>query len=92
MNKKVLSIVLSWILVAVVILIIVNFSLESGEKSTNTSEEVVDSIINSSTNITSEQRETISMLIRKVAHFGIYMLLGFCLFNAFSVTFSRKTI
>ena len=92
MNKKVLSIVLSWLMVAIVMFIIVNFSLESSEKSTATSEQIVNSVISGADTITNSQREMISLVTRKLAHFGIYMLLGFCLFNAFSFTLSKKFV
>ena len=94
MNKeKIIISVLSWITVVFTLLIIVNFSLENGNKSTNTSENVVDSIVEVMPNkdtITQIEKNTLTYSIRKVAHFGIYMLLGFAMINAVTVTLNKK--
>ena len=94
MNKeKIIISVLSWITVVFTLLIIVNFSLENGNKSTNTSENVVDSIVEVMPNkdtITQIEKNTLTYSIRKVAHFGIYMLLGFAMINAVTVTLNKE--
>lgn len=96
MNKeKVLISILSWITVAMTILVVINFSSESGAESTDTSNDVVDSVVEVMPNngsLSQQQKNDLSHLIRKVAHFGIYMLLGFTLINAFNATLKIKYI
>ena len=93
MNKrKVLIIILSWLMVLITCFIIVRFSLENKEKSTNSSNQIVNSIIKDENKISQENLENIQGFIRKLAHFGVYMLLGFSSTNAFITTFKLRLI
>ena len=90
-NKVVVS--LSWILVLLVMLIIFQFSAENGEKSVETSGGVVEDVLEifmEKEEITPQVVSKYQYPIRKLAHFGIYMLLGFTLINAFKITFNKK--
>lgn len=91
--KNKIIIIFSWLLVLASMLMIYNFSAENAEKSTSTSEGVIVQILD----IFMEKEEITPPVIikyqfpiRKVAHFGIYMLLGFCMLSAFEKTFKIK--
>ena len=91
--KNKLIVIFSWLLVLASMLMIYNFSAENAEKSTATSEGVIVQILD----IFMEKEEITPPVIikyqfpiRKVAHFGIYMLLGFCMLSAFEKTFKIK--
>ena len=86
-KKKVFIIVVSWLVVLATMLIIARFSLEDNRESTSSSDEIFDSVIKDDSSLTKEEIRTAHRVIRKMAHLGIYMLLGFCLNNAFFVTF-----
>ncbi len=91
-SKKILLNIFSWLAVVLTMIMIVNFSVENGEESTETSNNVVDVVIETlpnKENITPEQKDNIGGTIRKLAHFGIYMLLGLSLANAFKVDFAN---
>ena len=94
MNKeKIILSIISWLTVLVSIAMIINFSSENGEESTATSDGVVESIIEVIPNgdeITPAQKNEMKFSVRKMAHYGVYMLLGFCLINAFCTTFPMK--
>lgn len=91
MNKKI-SIALSWLCVLITMMIIFFFSAENGEKSSETSQKVVEKVLETVMNkdkITLEIIQKYQLPIRKLAHFCIYMLLGFSLANAYRVTLSK---
>ncbi len=88
MNKKIVIIVVSWFLVLLTMIIVASFSLQNGEKSSETSNSVVEVIIPNYNELTPNQQETASFSIRKIAHFSIYFLLGFVVINAFTYTFN----
>ena len=94
MNKeKIILSIISWLTVIISIAMILNFSSENGEESTANSDGVVESIIEVLPNgdeITPVQKNEMKFSVRKIAHFGVYMLLGFCLINAVCTTFSIK--
>lgn len=94
MNKnKIIINIFSWLFVAIAIGIIVYFATQNGEASSKTSSGVVDTIIESlpnSENITEEQKITIHISVRQLAHFSIYLLLGFSLANALKWTLNCK--
>lgn len=92
MNKKII-IVLSWLLVLFTMIIIFNFSSESATESTETSKDVVVQVLEifmEKEEITPPVIKKFQLPIRKIAHFGIYMLLGFCMINAFEKSFAIK--
>ncbi|MBQ8545834.1 MAG: VanZ family protein [Clostridia bacterium] len=94
-NEKIIISIFSWITVIITMLIVINFSLENGTKSTNTSDNVVDSVVEvipNNNSMSQEQKDNLTHIIRKIAHFGIYMLLGFTIINAFNVTIKWKYI
>ena len=96
MNKqKIIIISFSWLIVLVTMFMIFNFSRQDGETSKETSDKVVDIIVELSPNkaqITDQQKDVIRFSVRKLAHFGIYMLLGFTLINAFIYSFKIKSV
>lgn len=89
MIKKAL-IVTSWITVIITMVIIFCFSQENMEKSSQTStgitEEILD-IVLPKEEITPQKVAEFHPTMRTMAHFGIFMLLGFCLANAFIISF-----
>ena len=90
-NKAI--IIVSWVLVLAAMLMIFNFSSETGEVSTQTSAGVVVEVLDvfmEKEDITPEVVQKYQFPIRKLAHFGIYMLLGFCLMNAVEKSFRFK--
>lgn len=87
------KIIISWLLVFATMAIIFYFSSQNSRLSTSASEDVIHTILGSvmdSDQITPGKVQRLQLPIRKIAHFGIYMLLGFCLANAFTVSFSDK--
>ena len=83
----------SWTLVLLVMTMIFNFSSEVGETSAQTSTGVVTEVLDvfmEKQEITPEVVRKFHFPIRKMAHFGIYMLLGFCVINAIEKSFRLK--
>ncbi len=94
-REKIILSVISWLTVIISIAMIINFSSESGEESNATSDGVVESIIEVLPNgddITPTQKINMKFSVRKMAHYGVYMLLGFCLINAMCITFPIKMV
>ena len=94
MIKKIL-IIASWLTVVVTMIIIFCFSQEDMEKSSQTSEGITEEILNiiiPEEEITPQKIADFHPTMRTIAHFGIFMLLGFCFANAFRVTFKIKLI
>ena len=84
MNKTQITRIIFLILSIITALIIFMFSSENGEKSGNTSRNVVKNIIEiipSTKNLSNEEKENIiensQLLVRKLAHFSIYAILAF---------------
>ena len=76
-------------------LMIFIFSEESGEQSAETSGGVIKDVLDvfmPEEDITEEVIKKYQFPFRKIAHFGIFMLLGFCLANAFRNTINLKLI
>lgn len=91
--KNKLIVIFSWLLVLATMLMIYNFSAENAEASTSTSGGVIVQILDifmEKEEITPPVIQKYQFPIRKAAHFGIYMLLGFCMLNAFEKTFKLK--
>ena len=76
-------------------LMIINFSLENSEKSSETSSglirDVLDTVLGEE-NVTDELVSQAQVPIRKIAHFGVYMLLGFTLMNLFYLIYSMRNL
>lgn len=90
-SKIILS--LSWICVVLTMAMIFFFSSEDSKKSTQTSTDVIEDVLDivlPKDEITPTVVEKFQFPFRKAAHFGIYMLLGFCLANAFQNTIRNK--
>lgn len=88
MVKKI-KIILSWLFVIAAMTMIFNFSAQSSTQSSTVSHGVVVEVLDvvmDKEDITDELVAKVHFPVRKMAHFGIYMLLGFTLLNAFSVT------
>ena len=93
MTKKVVVIVLSWLLVLATMLIIYNFSSETSTKSSKTSSQVVVQVLDvvmEKEDITPPVVKKFQIPFRKLAHFGIFMLLGFCMYSAYEKSFKIK--
>ncbi len=91
--KDKLIIVFSWALVVATMLIIFNFSAQPGKQSAAVSEGVIVQILDvflEKEEITPTVVKKFQLPIRKIAHFGVYMLLGFCMISAFEKTFKIK--
>lgn len=91
--KNKIILIASWLCVAITMLIIFGFSSQNAEKSTETSSSVIEDVLDvvlPEEEITPELVKKYQFPVRKAAHFGIYMLLGFCLVNAFEHTVKKK--
>ena len=91
--KNKIIIIASWLLVLLTMAMIYSFSDETSEESTKTSGAVVEQILGifmDKEDITPPVVKKYQFPIRKAAHFGIYMLLGFCMINAFDKSFKIK--
>ena len=95
MLKKIFIIFLSWLTVLVSLTIIFLFSEENMEESSKTSSTVTEEILDivlPKEEITPDKINKFQPTVRTMAHFGIFMLLGFCLANAFKSTFKINLI
>ena len=95
MKKRIIIIIMSWAMVLASMIIIFNFSEESAEASAKTSSGVVKDVLDvfmPEEEITEEVVKRYQFPFRKAAHFGIFMLLGFCFANAYKNTISFKLI
>lgn len=95
MRKKTLIIFFSWLMVLSTMAIIYIFSEENAEKSAQTSSGVIKDVLDvflPEEDITQEVIKKYQLPFRKVAHFGIFMLLGFCFANAYCNTIRIKSI
>ena len=95
MKNKALIIFLSWLMVVLSMVIISNFSSETGVESSNTSGGMIRELLTlflHEEQITDELVQQFQHPIRKLAHFCEFMLLGFCLANAFIQTISLKLV
>ena len=100
MNKQILKHVIRYILMICIIMIgsiIFGFSAENGDKSASTSTKVARFIVIHSEKIKSEEQinrevEMIQPIIRKIAHFSIYTLLGFCIMGCAATYKGSKII
>lgn len=91
--KSKLTIVFSWFLVVLTMIIIFNFSGQPAQQSSEVSEDVVVQILDivmDKEDITPPVVQKFQFPVRKLAHFSIYMLLGFCMISAFEKTFKIK--
>lgn len=82
-SKKAAAVVF-WILTAAVMVVIFWFSSENGDDSKEISENVLAVIIEYLGNIVSHN------VLRKIAHFTEYAVLGFCMSGAIYFTFSKN--
>lgn len=87
LNKKQ---IIYFVLIIIWMITVFTFSNESAEKSSKASggitEKVVEVITKDNKKITQSQRDTIETLIRKCAHFGLYLIGGFLTVNFISTT------
>lgn len=93
MKGKIAIITISWLMVLLTMIMIFNFSSENAVQSTKTSENVVVQVLDivmDKEDITPPVIKKYQFPIRKAAHFGIYMLLGFCMISAFEKSFKLK--
>lgn len=91
--KKYIILITSWLCVLLTMLIIFCFSAEDAEQSTQTSGGVIEDVLDTvlpEDKVTPELVNKFQFPFRKIAHFCIFMLLGFCLSNAFNVTIKNK--
>lgn len=92
MNKrlKIIYIVISWLVVLGVMIVIMSFSLQNSTESSETSKGIM-KLIPFYDKISEELISVFHTIIRKIAHFSIYALLGFCAYNAFCTSVPIKT-
>ncbi len=93
MSKRIIIILLSWATVLATMIIIFSFSQENMEDSANTSSSVTEEILEivlPKEEITPQKIHQFHPTIRTIAHFGIFMLLGFSFANAFNLTLKIK--
>lgn len=91
MKNDIFKIALSVLLVISCMLIILRFSLQEGEKSGEVSSNVIKDVLSAvigEENVTEELVSNAQVPVRKMAHFGVYMLLGFTLINLFNMLYS----
>lgn len=93
MNKryKITIIIFSWLAVLITMLVIARFSLQTSSDSSSTSE-IFLKLIPFYDRLSPSVLDIFHTIIRKLAHFTIYALLGFCAFNAYSVTLKIKNL
>ncbi|MBR2024501.1 MAG: VanZ family protein [Clostridia bacterium] len=95
MKNKIIIIVLSWLMVLATMLIIYSFSGETATESSETSGGFIKLILElflPDEKITDELVSKFQHPVRKIAHFTIFALLGFCFANAFNHTFNIKSL
>ena len=82
--------IIYFVLIIIWMIIVFAFSNESAERSSKTSggitEKVVEVITKENRKVTQSQRDTIETIIRKSAHFGLYLIGGFLTVNFISTT------
>ncbi|MBO5379994.1 MAG: VanZ family protein [Clostridia bacterium] len=91
MNKssKIIITVFSWLAVFATMAVIARFSLQNSSDSSSTSEALL-KLIPFYDRLSPEALDVIHLIIRKMAHFTIYALLGFTSYNAFNVSIKLK--
>ena len=95
MKEKIIKSIVAWVMVLITMLMIFNFSDEGTQASSTTSEGVIKDILEvilPEEEITPDKIQKLQFPVRKLAHFGIYMLLGFTLTCAMFFTFNIKKI
>ena len=91
--KEKIILIASWLCVLLTMVMIFCFSAEDAEKSSQTSAGVIEDVLDTvlpEDQVTPELVKKLQFPFRKLAHFGIFMLLGFCLSNAFEKTIRKK--
>ena len=94
MRIKTLKIIVSWLMVIATMLIIYSFSGETAQESTETSGGIIEAILKlflPNEKVTVDLIARLQHPIRKLAHFTIFALLGFCFANAFKNSFKFKS-
>ena len=99
MNLKIKRVIFA-ILIIVNCIVIFNFSAQNSEKSTESSDVIVDKVVNTISHVHKKTKKAtlksiITVVVRKFAHFSIYALLGLwmiLLLNTFNVTFKQKIL
>lgn len=84
--SRIISAVVFWLLSIAIMLVIFDFSSDTGEESKEISESILSVIIAHIGEIISHN------FLRKLAHFTEYAALGFCIFGALHFTFNVKKI
>ena len=88
-SRKIIFLCLSWLASFAVLVIIAWFSFQDSSESSETSKGILH-LIPFYEKMPQEWLSIIHTVIRKMAHFSIYALLGFTLFNAFNLTLPIK--
>ena len=95
--KRTINIIVSWLLVACIVLLILYFSLQNSTQSSNLSSGVIDGTIGEIGNgeVLDKLKEKytsdlLSGFIRKIGHLIEYGALGFFLYNAIKISTSKK--
>lgn len=93
MKIKSFLIFASWMMVVFTMIMIYCFSEEDATRSAQTSGSVVRDVLESvmpKEEVTDELVKKYQIPFRKIAHFAIFMLLGFCFENAYRYTIKSK--
>lgn len=90
LDKKILVKIIGIILILIWMTVIFMFSNEKGTKSSGTSRKVTEAIVQTISNKSVEENETIidslDKVIRKLAHYTIYTIGGFLIYNYANTT------
>ena len=88
-TTKIILTVFSWLAVLVTMAVIARFSLQNSNDSSSTSEALLE-LIPFHDKMSQQALGIIHTVIRKMAHFTIYALLGFTAYNAFHKSVAIK--
>ena len=88
-TSRIIFTVFSWLAVLVSMAVIARFSLQNSSESSSTSEALL-KLIPFYDRLSPEALDVIHLIIRKMAHFTIYALLGFTVYNAFHKSLALK--
>lgn len=88
------------ILIIVNCIVIFNFSAQNSEKSTESSDVIVNKVVNTISHVRKKTKKdtlkkTVTVVVRKLAHFSIYALLGvweMLLLNTFNLSVKQKIL
>lgn len=93
LNKHRAKVIVSWLLVAVWLILIFNFSAQPAQQSNSLSTGVTEKVVKAAKVVTHSKdlnMENVNHVIRKCAHFLNYFILGILVLNALALSNSRQ--